>query len=182
MDEERKPCGRKAEWFVIGEVLDGGNDFIVTCRECYQKGLGRISPATPEDVVPARVFQDVLGRELMCEYHSDWNPEINAAIKQKVELVEDVPLSRPEFSKWVVRRDLSAKIHRIAIHRRFQRVEQSVGILTTVASVAIALQIADGVKKWLSFSWAWPVSFVAAYLLLDRLIRLGRFRKYANIK
>jgi|SRR6185312_4577095 hypothetical protein len=146
------------------------------------KGLGRISPATAEEVVPARVFQDDLGRELMCEYHSDWNPEINAAIRDKVAQVENVPQTRPEFFKWVLRRDLSAKIHRIAIHRRFQRIEQSVGILTTVASAAIALQIADAMKKWLSLSWAWPVTFFAAYLLLDRLIRLGRFSKYAKVK
>src|SRR5450631_339200 len=148
-----KPCGRKAEWIVIGDVLDGGADFVVTCRECYQKGLGRYSLSTNDDLIPAGIFKDDFGRDPMC---GDEDLGLSFAIEEATKEVADGPQSRPGFVRWVKRRDIEARFHRVAIHRRFQRIESSVAILSSIASIAVAIYAANASKKWLPWGeWSW---------------------------
>jgi hypothetical protein len=176
--DDKKPCGRKADWVVINDVLNGGGDFVVTCRECYKKGLGRFAKSHDE-LVPAWIFKNDVGRELLCD---DEDGGLYDAFVEATKDVDDVPFTRREFARWLKYRDLEARFHRIAIHRRFERLESSVGMLTTIASISVALYAANRSKPWIPWGeWSWGAVFVIVWGLLDRLLRLGRFTSRTKI-
>lgn len=178
MDDDKKPCGRKADWVVIGDVFHGGEDFVVTCRECYTKGMGRFANEH-DDLVPAWIFREDVGRELMC---GDEEGGLSNAFYAATKDVEDVPYMRPEFHRWVLYRRLTDRFQRIAIDRRLQRLDSTVKILTSIVVLASAAFLAESAEKRLPWpKWSWGVVFVVAWVVLDRLIRLGRFTKRAKI-
>jgi hypothetical protein len=160
-------------------VIDGGGDFLVLCRECYSKGIGK-SASTSDDLVPASIFKDDFGRDPLC---GDEDLGLLRAIEEATEGIDEVPLSRPAFVRWVKRRDIEARFHRIAIHRRFERLESALGMLSNIASVAGALYAAEASKRWLPWGWwSWIAVFFVARAVLDRLIRLGGLTKPAKLR
>ena len=173
-----KPCGRKAEWIVIGDVLAGGAGFVATCRDCYRRTLGKHSPESAEDLVPASVFKDDFGRDPMCG-DDDESSGLARAIDEAVARVDEDPVTHLQLVRLLKDRDLKARIHRIAIERRFGRLESSVKILANVAAACLAVLIADASRKWIPWGeWSWGAVFVCVYFLANRLIRLGRFTKH----
>jgi hypothetical protein len=180
MDDE-KPCGRKAEWIVVGDVLDGGEGFVATCRECYQNGIGKSFPDTADNLVLASAFGGSFGREPMCGDDDD-SRELYDAIDAATKGAKDTPLSHRAFAQSRVESEIRARAHRIVIHRRFQRLELSVGMLTRIVAIAVGLYAADASKKWLPWGgWSWTAVFGIVSVLFDRLIRLGRLTKSAKV-
>lgn len=179
--DERTPCGRRADWVTIGDVLSGGSDCAVMCHECYVKLFGR-SHESGDDMVNARAFTEDVGRELLCD---DEEGGLYRAFVEATKDVDDVPYTRREFALWLKSRAFQDKLHRIAIHRRFERVESWVGRLTTIASIVLAVYAVDRLKAWLpwllSAGWAWGLAFAIAWLSLDRFLRLGRFSSREKI-
>jgi len=179
--KDESPCGRKAEWFVIGDMLDDGSDFVVTCRECYKKGLGRFRD-TADDLVPAVVFKEEIGRDPLCgdeESLGFWE-----AFNEATKTVSEEQLTKREFARWLKERDLYAHIHRVAVYRRLQRLESSIGLLAEIAAVGLAKIAADQIQAWYPQGgrFLWWSSAIAVGVVIWRLISWGRLRKHLKVR
>jgi hypothetical protein len=114
--DDESGCGKPADWFVIGEQLERGEDFVVTCTACLKKNnlLNNV-----DDLVPAKYFgtayrcgddsnSDGL-RKLIMEHHPD---EADAEV-----------VKRDWYWRAAAFSTLNDRVHAMSIERRFQRVE-----------------------------------------------------------
>jgi hypothetical protein len=177
---EKEPCNRKADWVTVGEVLDGGYGFVVECNEC-SKRMQRTFRGWGDNLVPASVFNRELPRELRCGDEDNLYDLFSSAIAA----VRNEPVTHREFAEDRLTRLMPARLLNVAIHRRFQMVEQSIGLLTSIASVAVGIVVTDEIGKFLALggrNWAWLGIFAGVVFVVHRLITLGRLRKHLRLK
>jgi hypothetical protein len=182
-----KPCGRKADWLVIGDVLDGGAGFVAVCRDCYKRGLQRARPATPDELVPAWIFKEELGKEPMCGDDDD-SSALWEAIHSATEKVPEAPVNDRQFTRWVRFHDLRAHVHRVALERRLKRMESASSNIATAGSGILGILAALQVTKALGLEEGWPrwlaigVTFLSVSALSNWYLLSRRIRKYVMIK
>lgn len=178
MGSTDEPCGRKADFVLVGSPQDGGEGFVATCRECYRKHY-RVRPESAEGAVDARAFRYELPvGELMCG-DDDASPGLWRRIEEAADGAKDEPVTKRELWYGRMVSDLRARAYHIAVARRIAKIEGAIAILGNLTAILFGVAVANyAVKQLGTRDLIFPVVFIPVYLGLRRLIILGRFRKH----
>lgn len=144
----------------------------------------KLFPENADDLVPASAFEKNFGSPPMCGDNDKSSQFFGVTDRVAESTSEDLATHR-QIERLVAERDIRAYVHRIAIERRFSRLESWVARLTGVAIWAVATFAANHVSRLFrrdSDSWVWFVTAWGVGLVAFRWIHLGRFRKYQRVK
>jgi len=179
---DRTKCGRPAVWISVGDVEEDGW-FEATCRECYGR-THAMFPHYADNLVPALIFKDSFPRTPMCG-DSSRSSDLTEAIAESAAHESKDSVTYESFERWRMRESIKAHAHRVAIDRRFERLEG----LANRSGATIALAGGFYVANWVSRTvhrvtedWIWYIVFFCATFVIGRWIELGRFRRHIKIE